>query len=292
MSAVALLRDVGKHFTVSYMLAKDSVANRLRGEDDGLSFTEFTYMLLQAYDYSQLHQRFNCELQIGGSDQWGNITAGISLIRKKTGGIAYGLTSPLILRSDGKKFGKSEEGAIWLDRKKTSPYAMYQYLMNVPDNDAENLLKRLTLLPRSELEQIITENNLDRSKRLAQKKLAQEVVEFVHGADALEEATQVTDWLFGGGELPQGRSVAELLAGAPSFELAKSLNCTWNEVLVTVGISSSRSDARRLIQGGGVSVWDNRIVSGDLQAQLHLHGRDDIVLLSRGKRTKVVIKLI
>jgi tyrosyl-tRNA synthetase len=292
MSAVQLLRDVGKHFTVSYMLAKDSVSTRLNLEDGGLSFTEFSYMLLQAIDFAELHRRFICELQIGGSDQWGNITAGITLIKKKTGQQVYGLTCPLILRSDGKKFGKSESGAIWLARNKTSPYALYQYFMNVPDNDAETLLKRLTLLSQLEIEGVLSESSQDPSKRLAQKKLAEEVVRFVHGPQALHEAEMVTGWLFGDGGLPEGRSVSELLAGAPTVELERTLNCTWNEVLVMSGITSSKSEARRLIQGGGVYVWSDRLSSGDQEVSLATHSRDDIVLLSKGKKSKTVLKIV
>jgi tyrosyl-tRNA synthetase len=292
MSAVQLLRDVGKHFTVSYMLAKDSVATRLNLEDGGLSFTEFTYMLLQAIDFGELHRRFNCELQIGGSDQWGNITAGITLIKKKTGNQVYGLTCPLILRSDGKKFGKSESGAIWLARNRTSPYALYQYFINVPDSDAETLLKRLTLLPRSKIEVVLSESGQDPSRRLVQRKLAEEVVRFVHGVEALDEAVKVTGWLFGDGGLPEGKSIGELLAGAPSFELQRSQDCTWNEVLVMAGIAASKSEARRLIQGGGVYVWSERLSSGDQAVNLASHSKDDIVLLSKGKKSKTVLKVV
>ncbi|HXL74185.1 MAG TPA: tyrosine--tRNA ligase, partial [bacterium] len=178
LSAVSLLRDIGKHFTINYMLAKDSVTSRLEGKDEGLSFTEFSYMILQAFDYLTLYQKFGCELQIGGSDQWGNITAGISLIKKKTGFDVFGLTSPLILKSDGSKFGKSEGGAVWLDRSKTSPFAMYQYFLNIPDSDVINLVKRLTFLPQIKILDLEQEILTNPEKRPAQRVLASEVIKF------------------------------------------------------------------------------------------------------------------
>ena len=216
----------------------------------------------------------------------------ITLIKKKTGHQVYGLTCPLILRSDGKKFGKSESGAIWLARNRTSPYALYQYFMNVPDSDAEILLKRLTLLARPEIEAVLAESGQDPSRRLAQRKLAEEVVRFVHGAEAFDEAVRVTGWLFGDGGLPQGKSIGELLAGAPSVELHRTLDCSWNDVLIMSGIAASKSEARRLIQGGGVYVWSERLASGDQAASLASHSRDDIVLLSKGKKSKTVLRIV
>jgi len=294
MSAVDFLRDLGKHFTVNYMLAKDSVSSRIGNEDSGLSFTEFSYMLLQAFDFLTLYRQHGCELQIGGSDQWGNITAGITLTKKISGNSVYGITSPLILRSDGKKFGKSESGAIWLAREKTSPFAMHQYFMNVPDSDALMLLKRLTLLDRKFIEEIEQHTQTFPEKRLAQKTVAEEVVRFVHGADAVNEATAVSNWLFGTGNLPSNKNpnYSSLLAGVPCYETISSMKKTWDEFLTESGITTSKSDARRLIQGGGICVWENRIKKHDDLVDLPTISKDGIVVISKGKKNKTIIKVI
>jgi tyrosyl-tRNA synthetase len=292
-SAVEFLRDVGKHFTVNYMLAKDSVSSRLGNADAGLSYTEFSYMLLQAYDYLCLHRDHGCELQIGGSDQWGNITAGISLVKKITGHTVYGLTSPLILRSDGKKFGKSETGAVWLARDKTSPFTMYQYFLNIPDTDAAGLLRRLTLLVRAEIESIEQSMAEAPQQRLAQRRLAEEVVRFVHGEEALDEANHVTRWLFGGEALAtdRGWNFAKLLAGAPCHEVDPSAPRTWDALLAESAIASSKSDARRLIQGGGIYAWDQRVERADQQVDLAGLHRDGVIVVSKGKKNKTVIRI-
>lgn len=293
ISMVEFLRDVGKHFTINYMLAKDSVTSRLNNEESGLSFTEFSYMLLQAYDFHCLYRTHGCELQIGGSDQWGNITAGISLIKKIAGATAFGLTSPLILRSDGKKFGKSESGAVWLARDKTSAFAMYQYFLNTPDSDAVDLLKRLTLLARPEIEEIAQSASTGPQSRLAQRRLAEEVVRYVHGPEALAEAEAVTRWLFGGEalEADRGWNFARLLAGAPCYEVDAATPRNWDALLAEAGIASSKSDARRLIQGGGISVWEQRVERADQPVDLAALAKDGVIVVSKGKRSKTVIRL-
>ena len=292
-SAIEFLRDIGKHFTINYMLAKDSVSSRLGNADAGLSYTEFSYMLLQAYDYLCLHRDRGCELQIGGSDQWGNITAGISLVKKITGKTVYGLTSPLILRSDGKKFGKSETGAVWLARDLTSPFAMYQYFLNIPDTDASGLLRRLTLLPRAQIEAVEQSMVDEPQRRLAQRTLAEEVVRFVHGAEALNEAEAVTRWLFAGEALAtdRGWNFARLLAGAPSYEVDPAATKTWDALLAEAGIASSKADARRLIQGGGISAWDQRVERADETVDLAALQKDGVIIISKGKKNKSVIRL-
>ncbi len=289
LHAVELLRDVGKFFTVNYMLAKDSVANRISNENAGISYTEFSYMLLQALDFATLNDRYGCRLQIGGSDQWGNITAGLELIRKSGRERSFGLTSPLILRSDGKKFGKSEEGAVWLDETLTSPFAFYQYFINVPDADVVNLLRRMTFLDRSQIETLEVATWETPGERLAQKRLAQELTRYVHGDEGLATAEKVTAWLFGRGDLPAGARSAESFAGAPFVVLDPGNLPSWTDTAVTAGLAKSLSEARRLIDGGGIYVED-RVVTPDLVPTV-----DDFsggpLRFRRGKRQRVIVLL-
>jgi tyrosyl-tRNA synthetase len=292
--AVELLRDIGKHFTVNYMLAKDSVTSRLEGNDAGMSFTEFTYMILQSFDYLTLHQRYGCQMQIGGSDQWGNITAGISLIKKKTGTDVFGLTSPLILKSDGTKFGKSEGGALWLDRAKTSPFALYQYFLNIPDSDTVDLLKRLTLLSKDQIQEAEQEALKSPEKRGAQRLLASEVVRFVHGEDAVKEAVEITEWLFSGSALPAEKmdKIDQLLAGAPCHEEKIGASIAWDQLLVDAKIAPSKSEARRLIEGGGISAWDQKISDFKQKVPFGALIKSNIIIVSKGKRSKTVVRVI
>ena len=191
-------REVGKHITVNYMMAKDSVQRRLNGEaSDGLSFTEFTYQLLQGYDFLYLNTHRNCKLQMGGSDQWGNITTGTELIRRTTGGEAYALTCPLITKSDGRKFGKTESGNVWLDANRTTPYKFYQFWLNVTDEDAERYIKIFTSLDKEEIETLITEHRADPGRRILQKRLGEEVTTMVHGREAYDTAVEASNLLFG-----------------------------------------------------------------------------------------------
>lgn len=287
--AIDLLRDVGKYFTINYMLAKDSVANRIADTTSGISYTEFSYMLLQALDFATLNDRYGCTLQIGGSDQWGNITAGLELIRKTGRPRSFGLTSPLILRSDGKKFGKSEEGAVWLGEKLTSPFAFYQYFINVPDADVINLLRRMTFLSRAEIAELEEVTATVPGERRAQRRLAEELTRYVHGESGLATAEQITAWLFGKGNLPADARSAASFTGAPLVVLDPGSLPTWTETAVRAGLAKSLSEARRLIDGGGIYVED-RAVTHDLVPQ-----SDDFATgplrFRRGKRQRVIVVL-
>jgi tyrosyl-tRNA synthetase len=291
LSAVELLRDVGKHFSVSTMLAKESVSTRVGEGGSGMSFTEFAYMVLQAYDYQQLYDRYDCRLQIGGSDQWGNITAGLDLLRRTGRRGAFALTSPLILRSDGRKFGKTEEGAVWLDRERTSPFAFYQYFVNLPDDDVDSMLRRLSLRPRVEIEALEAEARAEPHKRAAQRALAHELTEMVHGADGVAEAEEVSAWLFGGRELAS-LSPAELgraLRGGPVVAFGPDELESWEQVALHAQLADSLSDARRTIAAGGLYFADERVTP-----ELPPPTPDDLAargaaVLRKGKRRRVVM---
>jgi len=295
LGAVEMLRDVGKHFTVNYMLAKESVKARLEG---GISFTEFSYMLLQAYDYLQLHQRHGATLQIGGSDQWGNITAGIELIRRVTGHEAHALTLPLVTTAAGTKFGKTEAGAVYLDAAMTSPYKFYQFWINADDRDVSRWLRFFTLLDREAIETLDRETQEHPERRAAQRTLAEDMTARVHGADALKTAAEVSALLFGGSD-PAGLSpqALEALAAEIPFARAKWARADGDgrslglqDALVTAQLATSKSDARRTIQQGGVTVNGVR-ASGDapmLPAQC-LHG--SYVLLKKGARNYALLRM-
>ncbi|HSC33350.1 MAG TPA: tyrosine--tRNA ligase [Gemmatimonadaceae bacterium] len=297
LGAVEMLRDIGKHFTVNYMLAKESVKARLEG---GISFTEFSYMLLQAYDYLQLHQRHGATLQIGGSDQWGNITAGIELIRRVTGHESHALTLPLVTTAGGTKFGKTEAGAVYLDPAMTSPYKFYQFWINADDRDVSRWLRFFTLLDRATIEALDHETREHPERRAAQRTLAEDMTSRVHGDEALRTAGEVSALLFGGSD-PSGLSVQALDALAAEIPFARA---RWTradasadgrsfglqEALVAAGLASSKSDARRTIQQGGVSVNGVR-ASGDapvVPAQC-LHG--SYVLLKKGARNYALLRM-
>ncbi len=297
LGAVEMLRDIGKHFTVNYMLAKESVKARLEG---GISFTEFSYMLLQAYDYLQLHQRHGATLQIGGSDQWGNITAGIELIRRVTGHESHALTLPLVTTAGGTKFGKTEAGAVYLDPAMTSPYTFYQFWINADDRDVSRWLRFFTLLDRATIEALDHETREHPERRAAQRTLAEDMTSRVHGDEALRTAGEVSALLFGGSD-PSGLSVQALDALAAEIPFARA---RWTradasadgrsfglqEALVAAGLASSKSDARRTIQQGGVSVNGVR-ASGDapvVPAQC-LHG--SYVLLKKGARNYALLRM-
>ncbi len=228
VSFLDFIRDIGKHITVNYMMAKDSVKKRLSAESkEGMSFTEFTYQLVQGYDFLQLYQSMNCKLQMGGSDQWGNITTGTELIRRKTGGEAFGLTVPLITKADGTKFGKTEQGNIWLDPKRTTPYSFYQFWLNSSDEDAERYIKIFTSLPKAKIEAITNEHKSAPHKRLLQKKLAEEVTIMVHSQEDYEMAVEASQILFGKATASQLRKLDEntflsVLKRVPMFNINKS----------------------------------------------------------------------
>jgi tyrosyl-tRNA synthetase len=283
------LRDIGKHFTVNYMLDKDSVKSRM---ETGISFTEFTYMLVQAYDFWHLWKTEGCELQMGGSDQWGNITAGTELIARKEGGAAHGLVLPLITTASGAKFGKSVDGAIYLDPQRTSPYRFYQYWLNSDDRDVEKWLRYFTFFPMEEVRAIMAEHERDPGKRTAQRRLADEMTERVHGKDALRSVVEASRLLFGGAGIDHATpEVFEVLAreiptvGAPRAEL---VGLPVLDALVRSGLASSKGDARRGIQGKGfmlngeVPAAERTLSERDL-----LHGR--YVMLQKGRRNHALL---
>jgi len=287
VGVLEFLRDVGKHVTVGTMLGKESVRARLAG-DQGISFTEFSYMLLQANDFHELHDRHGCELQVGGSDQWGNITAGIDLIRRRSGAPAHGLTVPLVTRADGAKFGKTAEGAVWLDPARTLPYELHQYFVNVDDRDVERFLLQLTLVPVAEVAEVMADHGVAPERRLAQRRLADEVCTLVHGDEATGRAVLAARGLFG--TEPPSVDVLEALRGiVPETALAAG-DLDADEALVDVlertGLCSSRGDARRTLAGGGIRVNGERVPEGTaaLPDGSVVGGR--FVLLQKGKRQR------
>src|SRR5512138_3311193 len=289
LGLMEFLRDAGKHFTVNYMLAKDSVKNRM---ETGISYTEFTYMLIQAYDFWHLWKTQKCELQLGGSDQWGNITAGTELIARKEGAAAHGLVLPLLTTSTGAKFGKSEEGAIYLDPQKTSPYRFYQFWLNSDDRDVERWLRYFTFFPMEEVRALVAAHEADPGKRSAQRRLADEMTARVHGADVLRNVVEASRILFGGAELrAAGAEVFEVLAREiPTVRAARAelVGLPVLDALVRSGLASSRGDARRGIQGKGFTVngevpaLERTLSEADL-----LHGR--FVMLQKGKRNHALL---
>ncbi len=285
---IEFLRDVGKHFSISYMLAKESVSSRM---ETGISYTEFSYMIFQAYDFLELFRRNNCDVQIGGSDQWGNITAGIELIRRELGERAYGFTNALLERSDGKKFGKSEEGAIFLSPKLTSPYQFYQWFINVPDADVVKFLKIFTFLERETIEELGTGVEIAPDKREGQRVLAEEVTSFVHGLDAAKRAIHISEALFYGNlnELSE-QEVEEGFSDVPSFTLKGTEEKGLIDLLVDAGVSSSKRQAREDIKSGALNVNGER--QTDLGTTLTptdtLAGK--FVVIRRGKHRYFLIR--
>ncbi|MCH5214456.1 MAG: tyrosine--tRNA ligase [Muribaculaceae bacterium] len=293
-------RDIGKHITVNYMMAKDSVKKRLSGESrDGLSFTEFTYQLLQGYDFLNLYQTMGCKLQLGGSDQWGNITTGTELIRRKTGGEAFALTCPLITKPDGTKFGKTEQGNVWLDARYTSPYRFYQFWLNVSDEEAEKYLKIFTFLTREEIEALVEQHKADPGMRPLQKKLAEEVTVMVHGREAYDAAVEASRILFGNNTAEalkalDEKMLLEVLDGVPSASVSAAEVAEGIPLLELLAVKTdmfpSKSEARKMVQQGGFSL--NKIKLTDPQAVISsdalLNGK--YLLLQKGKKNyKLVI---
>jgi tyrosyl-tRNA synthetase len=281
---------VGKHFPLGMMLGKESVRSRLDGE--GISFTEFSYMVLQSYDFLHLSREHDCLVQIGGSDQFGNITAGIELIRRLDGKAASGLTFPLVTKADGTKFGKTESGAVWLDPERTSPYAFYQFWINADDRDAVPFLKTFTFLERAEIEALEAALEAHPERREAQQRLAREMTVLVHGEEECRIAMEITEALFGSGDLA-GLDAARLeraLEEAPSLRIEPAAELpSYAALLVGTGLASSNGEASRLVQGGGVYANDARVTdpharpaAGDL-----IDGR--LLVLRRGRRTHALV---
>ncbi|KKI54621.1 MAG: tyrosine--tRNA ligase [Staphylococcus equorum] len=282
ISLIDFLRDYGKHVGVNYMLGKDSIQSRL---EYGISFTEFTYTILQAIDFGHLNNTYNCKVQVGGSDQWGNITSGIELMRRMYGQTeAYGLTIPLVVKSDGKKFGKSEGGAVWLDATKTSPYEFYQFWINTTDDDVIKFLKYFTFLEKEEIEALEKSLNEAPHLREAQKALAENVTRFIHGQAALDDAMRISKALFAG-DL-QSLSASELKAGfkdVPQVELSKEIT-NIVEVIVETGISSSKRQAREDVNNGAIYI--NGIRQQDVKYELTADDKieNEFTIIRRGKK--------
>ena len=294
VSVLEFLRDVGKHFTVNYMLAKDSVTSRIESES-GISYTEFSYMLLQAFDFLHLYKTKQCKIQFGGSDQWGNITAGLELIRRKLGTEAYTFSIPLLLNSEGKKMGKTESGAVFLDAKIFSPYRFHQYFLNVADADVVRLLKFFTFLSQDEIAAIEKEHSKAPEKRAAQKVLADNVCTLVHGEEATKGATRSADVLFGGASL-QGISddtLVEIFSEVPSTSLARAevAKLTVIDLFAQAGLAKSKGEARRLIESGGAYVNNERV--SDTQSSLSTIAQQAsaVLVLRSGKKNYHLVKL-
>ena len=299
-SFLEFVRDIGKHITVNYMMAKDSVQKRLNGEArDGLSFTEFSYQLLQGYDFLYLYKTKNCKLQMGGSDQWGNITTGSELIRRTLGpdNEVYALTCPLITKADGRKFGKTESGKIWLDAERTTPYEFYQFWLNVSDEEAARYIKIFTLLGREEVEALIAEHSLDPGRRQLQRRLGEEVTVMVHGREEYEKALAATEILFGKATKESllkldEKTLLAVFSGVPHFEVARAEAVGAKAVDLFAEKTqcfASKGEMRKLVQGGGVSLnkeklsaFDKTITEEDL-----LDGK--YLLVQRGKKNYYLI---
>ncbi len=292
-------REIGKHITVNYMMAKDSVQKRLNGEArDGLSFTEFTYQLLQGFDFLHLYQEKNCKLQLGGSDQWGNITTGSELIRRKTGGEAFALTCPLITKADGGKFGKTQSGNVWLDARYTSPYKFYQFWLNVSDADAEKYLKIFTFLSKEEIEQLVREHEENPGARPLQKRLAKEVTTMVHSEKDYEAAVEASQILFSNnaGEALKAldeQTLLDIFDGVPRFAISRAELEEGIPVLDLLAVKTqvfpSKGEARKMVQGGGVSLNKEKITdpAATIDASALLGGK--YLHIQKGKKNHFLL---
>jgi tyrosyl-tRNA synthetase len=288
MHFLDFIRDVGKHITVNYMMAKDSVKKRLEGAS-GMSFTEFSYQLVQGYDFYWLYKNMNCKLQMGGSDQWGNITTGTELIRRKAGGEAFAFTCPLLTKSDGGKFGKTEKGNIWLDPVRTSPYQFYQFWLNAADDDAKKWIRIFTFLAGEAIEALIAEQEKNPGERILQKTLAREVTVFIHGRAEFEAALKTTEKLFAGAGSIESLSEADLHAmeGIVQSEYSRSRLMTGVDVvsfLAETGVLPSKGEARKLILNGGVSINRQKVENVQFNVDAHLLLHDQYILVQKGKR--------
>ena len=293
VSALDFLRDIGKHFSVNQMLAKDSVASRL--EAGGISYTEFSYQVLQAFDFLELYRRFNCTLQLGGSDQWGNIVAGLDLIRKVAGAAAHCLTIPLLMKSDGTKFGKTAGGSVWLDPEMTSPYAFYQFWLNSEDADVPNYLKVFSFKSHEEIESLIAQHESNPGLRIAHRELARELTTLVHGAKECESAELAAKALFGQGELSDldERTLESALSQLPRTTVrGGDLIPTWVDLLAATGVVDSKSAARRIVKEGGAYLNNVKVATEDFapSPEALLFGR--FWLLRKGKRDLAAVEVI
>jgi len=292
VSAIEFLRDIGKHFSVNQMLAKDSVASRL--ESGGISYTEFSYQVMQAFDYLELFRRHNCALQIGGSDQWGNIVAGVDLIRRVEAKSAHALTVPLLAKADGAKFGKTAEGAIWLDPTMTSAYALFQFFLNSDDRDVEQLLKTFSFKSRGELEALFESLKANPGAREAHRELAREITTLLHGADQARKVEAAAKALFGQGEIRDLdiETLKSALAELPKARIKKGVEIpSWVDLITSSGVVESKSGARRVIKEGGAYLNNEKITGEDFAPKSSdlLHGQ--FLLLRKGKRDLVAVEI-
>ncbi len=299
ISFLEFIRDTGKHITVNYMMSKDSVRKRL-DSDSGMSFTEFTYQLVQGYDFYWLHKNKQCRLQMGGSDQWGNIVTGTELIRKKSGGEAFAFTCPLITKVDGGKFGKSEKGNVWLEAAKTSPYQFYQFWLNAADADALKYIKIFTFLPKEEIDALIAQHTGNEHLRILQKKLAEEVTCFVHSRSDYEFAVKAADILFNNdtaeilGQLNEAQ-LLQVMEGVPTVDFSKTTLLSGIDVvnfLADTKIFSSKGEARKMIQGGGVSLNKIKVAAIDytINEKVLLNGK--YLLVQKGKKNYNLVTVV
>jgi tyrosyl-tRNA synthetase len=301
-SFLGFIRDIGKHITVNYMMAKDSVKKRVGSEaKEGMSFTEFSYQLVQGTDFLHLYTNFNCKLQMGGSDQWGNIVTGTELIRRKSGGEAFALTCPLITKADGSKFGKTESGNVWLDAEKTSPYKFYQFWLNVSDEDAEKYIKIFTVLDQKTVGDLIILHKQSPQERILQKRLAEEVTVMVHSKEEYESAVEASQILFGKGTTESLKKMNEntflsVFEGVPMFDVKKELIAAGVTVSDLCAVHSqifpSKGEMRRLVQGGGLSVNREKIENPDqtIGSGILLNGK--YILVQKGKKNYYLIRAV
>lgn len=297
ISFIDFLRDAGKHITVNYMMAKDSVKKRIEGET-GISYTEFAYQLMQGYDFYWLYNYKNCKLQMGGSDQWGNMTTGTELIRRKCGGEAFVFTNPLITKADGGKFGKTESGNVWLDANRTTPYQFYQFWLNASDADAEKWIKIFTFLSKDAIEMLIHEHKMDPSARVLQKTLAQEITCFVHGKGEFEKAVETTQKLFANQNAPaESLSIEDLegMEGVVKSDYSKEKISAGIDVvtfLAETEILSSKGEARKLVQAGGISINRKKVNAVDFKIEASLLLHDTYIVIQKGKKNYYLVKAV
>ena len=299
-SFIEFCRDIGKHISVNYMMSKDSVKNRIKSDSNsGMSFTEFTYQLFQAFDFFYLSKKFNCLLQIGGSDQWGNITTGIELIRRKSGVNAHALTCPLITKSDGKKFGKTEFGNIWLDKNKTSTYKFYQYWLNISDEDAFNYIKIFTFLEKDLIENLIANHKKDPHLRIVQKKLAEEVTIMVHSQEELDNAKLASKILFGSSTFEDLKKIKkeffiEIFDGVPQFEISLDKVSSGLKIIEALTLNSiflkSNAEARRLLVQNSISINKNKVDQNYIISDEDIV--NDCILIQKGKKNYFLLKVV
>lgn len=301
-SFLGFIRDIGKHITVNYMMSKDSVKKRIGADSaQGMSFTEFSYQLVQGTDFLHLYNEYGCRLQIGGSDQWGNIVTGTELIRRKAGGEAFALTCPLITKSDGSKFGKTESGNVWLDPAKTSPYQFYQFWLNVADDDAARYIKIFTVLGKEEIEDLIRQHEAAPHERILQKRLAKEITIMVHSSEEYESAEEASQILFGKGTTESLRKMNEntflsVFEGVPVFDISREIILKGASVLSVctehTSVFQSKGELRRLVQGGGLSINKVKIDDPDkpVGAESLLNGK--YLVIQKGKKTYNLIRAV